>query len=225
MAVLTDPTRTRADAAPPQLDRPEIGAVLTRVMASLVAAVLVPAVLLWSMLRVANFPTAVVVVLAWMVAVMSWRWMTGRAASGLLMLSLAILTIRTVVSLATGSSFLYFVQPVFTDLTVAVAFLGSLLSARPIVARLAPDFFPMNATVSARPEVCRLFRRLTLMWGLVIVLKAGITMSLLASLSTMHFVLIKGAAVAALTLTAVVATVVWAVVVGRQAGLLAPRRV
>ena len=43
---------------------------------------------------------------------------------------------------------------------------------------------------------------------------------LLMSLSTVHFVLIKGGAIITLTLTAAYVTVVWSVIVGRQEGLL-----
>ena len=58
------------------------------------------------------------------------------------------------------------------------------------------------------------------MWGLVILVKGGITLWLLETLSTANFVLIKGSAIITLTLTAAVVTVVWSVVVGRQQGLL-----
>ena len=83
------------------------------------------------------------------------------------------MTIRTGFTLATGNTFVYFVQPVFADAAVAAIFLGSLLSARPIVARLAPDFYPIDDALAARPRIRRLFRRLTLLWGLVIVAKGA----------------------------------------------------
>ena len=76
-------------------------------------------------------------------------------------------TVRTGFPLARGNTFVYFGQPVFADATVAAIFLGSLLTARPIGARLAPDFYPIDAPLAARPRIRRLFRRLTLLWGLV----------------------------------------------------------
>jgi hypothetical protein len=175
------------------------------------------------MLQLFNVATAVVVALAWMVGAMGWRYATSRPVSGLLLLILGILTVRTAFTLATGNSFVYFVQPVFADFAVAVIFLGSLWTSRPVIARLAPDFYPMSASVAARPEIRTLFHRLTLMWGLVILVKGGITLWLLETLSTANFVLIKGGAIITLTLTAAVVTVVWSVVVGRQQGLLERR--
>lgn len=205
-----------SDHASTHATRPPMRAVLLRVAASVTTAVLVPAALVWAMLVIANLRVAVVVALAWTVAAMAWRWATRRPVSGLLLLTVGILTIRTVLALVTGNAFLYFVQPVFADLVVAAVFLGSLFSTRPVVARLAPDFYPVDRALGASPRVRRLFHRLTLMWGLVVLVKAGITFALLQSLSTVHFVVIKSGAVTALTMAAVTATVLWSAVVVRR---------
>jgi len=192
------------------------------VAVSLATAVLAPTALFATTLLVVNITTAVLVALAWMTGAMCWRWTTKRPVSGLLVLALGIMTVKTGITLATGNTFIYFVQPVFVDLVVSVVFLGSLWSARPIVARLAPDFYPMSAAVAASPAIRALFRRLTLLWGLVILVKGTVTLWLLMSLSTVNFVLIKGGAIITLTLTAALVTVLWSVIVGRQEGLLGP---
>jgi hypothetical protein len=165
---------------------------------------------------------AVTVALAWVVGATCWRWATGRPVSGLLMLTLGIMTIRTGFTLATGNTFVYFVQPVFADAAVAALFLGSLATARPLVARLAPDFYPVDAALAARPRIRRLFRRLTLLWGLVVVVKGSVTLWLLVSLSTVHYVLIQSSTIIALLLTATAATVALSAVVGRQEGMFRP---
>jgi hypothetical protein len=202
--------------------RPEhdvgLRAVLTRVVLTLATAVLVPAVLLWAMLRFFDVTTAVIVALAWMVALMGWRYVARRPVSGLLLLSLAILTVKTAFALLTGNTFVYFVQPVFADVAVAAIFLASVGTARPVIARLAPEFYPMSAALAARPEICALFRRLTLMWGVVILIKAGVTLWLLEALSTADFVLIKGGAIVTLTATTATVTIGWAYVVVRRQG-------
>ncbi|WP_459985213.1 VC0807 family protein [Nocardioides sp. AN3] len=194
-------------------------AVITRVVVTLATAVLVPAVLLWATMQLFDVTTAVVVALSWMAALMGWRHVTGRPVSGLLLLSLGVLTVKTAFTLVTGNTFVYFVQPVFADVAVSAIFLGSLVRGRPVIARLAPEFYPMSAALAARPEVCALFRRLTLMWGLVILGKAAITWWLLEALSTAAFVLIKGGAIITLTTTAATVTIVWAYVVVRRQGL------
>lgn len=194
--------------------------VLARVATALSTAVLVPAVLLWTTLQLAGVTTAVLVALSWMVAAMGWRYATGRPVSGLLLLSLGVLTVKTGFTLVTGNTFVYFVQPVFADVVVAAIFFGSLWTARPVIARLAPEFYPVGAADAARPEICGLLRRLTFMWGVVILAKAGITLWLLEALSTADFVLIKSGAIATLTVIAAAVTLLWSYVVARQQGLL-----
>jgi intracellular septation protein A len=215
--VRTDQVRVRLQEGPVA---PGLRAILVRVVVSLVIAVVAPAVLFWAAMVVFNVYAAVSVALGWMVAAMCWRWATRRPVSGLLILTLGIMTVRTAFTLATGNTFVYFVQPVFADATVAAIFLGSLWTARPIVARLAPDFYPIDAALAARPRIKRLFRRLTLLWGLVIVAKGTTTLWLLLSQSTRDFVLIKSTAIIALTLLAAAATLALSAIVGRQEGLL-----
>ncbi|WP_163695827.1 MULTISPECIES: VC0807 family protein [Mumia] len=196
--------------------------VLARVVGSLFVAAIVPGVLLWTMLQLFNVAVAVIAVLAWMLVAMGWRYATKRPVSVLLLLTLGILTIKTAFTLVSGNTFVYFVQPVIADVIVAVIFLGSLWTARPIIARIAPDFYPLSASTAAHPEIRALFRRLTLMWGAVILAKGAITLWLLLSLSTASFVLIKGGAVFTLTVVATVVTIVWSAAVVRRQSPLQP---
>ena len=208
--------------APPGL--PKLQDIALRIMISLVVAVVVPTTLFWAAMVVFDVQVAMIIALAWMAAAMVWRAVTGRPVSPILLLALGILTVKTIFTLLTGNTFVYFIQPVFADATVATLFLGSLLMARPMVARLAPDFYPMDTTLAERPGMRRLFRRLTLMWGVVIIAKGTVTLTLLVTLSLVDFVLIKSAAIIALTLLAAAATIALSATVGRQEGLLPARR-
>lgn len=198
---------------------PGVRDIVVRVVVRLAIAVVAPSVLFATTLVVLNLPAAMVVALAWLVGAMSWRHATGRGLSGLLVLTLVISMVKTGIALATGNAFIYFVQPVVVDVVVAAVFLGSLGHGRPLVARIAPDFCPMDAAFAARPRVQRLCRGLTLMWGLVILVKGSVTLWLLMSLSTVDFVLVKSGTILTLTMVATAATVVWCVVVGRREGL------
>jgi len=200
--------------------RPSLGAVVARTAASLATAVVIPAALLSATVVLLNVTAALIVALVWMVGVMGWRWSTGRAVSGLLLLALGILITKTGFALATGNTFVYFVQPVFTDAAVAAVFLGSLWTGRPVVARLASDFYPVDAEIIDRPRVRRLFQRLTLLWGLVILVKGVVTLWLLGTLSTVDFVVVKSSAIITLTVLAAAVTVALSTIVGRQEGLL-----
>jgi intracellular septation protein A len=187
---------------------------------SLTIAVIVPGALFWATLVLTNVFVAVIVALAWLTATTCWRWATGRSVPRLLLLTLGIMAVRTGFTLITGNTFVYFVQPVFADALVATVFLGSLLTTQPLVARLAPDFYPMDAAVRARPGIQRLFRRLTLLWGLVVVAKGTTTLWLLLSQSTVDFVIVKTTAIIGVTLLGVAATITLSAVTGRHEGLL-----
>jgi len=202
---------------------PRVRDVIRRTAISLATAVLAPTVLFATTLALLGISAAVVVALAWMITATFWRKARGHPVSALLLLTLGIMTIRSTFTLATGNTFVYFIQPVFSDACVAAIFLGSLLTQRPLVARLAPDFYPMNKSLAARPGIQRLLRQLTLMWGLVIVAKGSLTLWLLTSLSTVNFVLVKGAAIFALTMLGAAATItISSIVVRRERRAMSP---
>jgi hypothetical protein len=203
--------------------RPHLSEVVRRTACSLLTACVAPAVLFAATLVVFSVSPALIVALAWAVGVICWRALTRRRTSGVLFLTLAVMAVRTGFALATGDTYVYFIQPVFADTAVATVFLASLATRRPVIARLADDFYPMDDELADRPSVRRLFSRLTLMWGLVILAKASITLGLLESQSTADFVVLKSCAVVILTAAAAAATVWIAAVVGRREGMLAPR--
>jgi intracellular septation protein A len=185
-------------------------------------ACIVPAVLFYVALVTIGITAAVVVALMWTYGAIAWRWATKRPMSGLLILTVSVMTIRTAVTLATGDTFVYFLQPIVSDGLVAAIFLVSLATARPVVARLAADFYPIDVDVARRPRIRRLFWHLTLMWAVVGLAKGGVGLWLLQSQSLVDFVLIKNIAVISLTGAAVVVTVWASLTVARKEGLLSP---
>ena len=189
---------------------------------SLAVACVVPGVLFYIALVTFDVTAAVIAALTWSYGAILWRWATKRRMSGLLMLTVAILTIRTAITLSTGDTFIYFLQPVVSDGVVALIFLASLATTTPVVARLAADFYPMDLDVAARPRIRRLFWHLTLLWGGVGLVKGGVGYWLLQSQSLVDFVLIKNIVVVSLTVCAVGVTVRASTYVARREGLMAP---
>ena len=204
----------------PVQTRPCLRTVLRRVGLSLTVACAVPAALFLTMFQLFGVWQAIVVALCWSYGAIAWRAVTGRRTSGLLVLTAIVLTARTVIALVAHSTFFYFLQPIITDGVVAAAFLLSLASARPMVARLAGDFYPMDAELSLRPRVSRLFWRLTAMWAVVCLAKAVAMFWALNSLSLDTFVLVKSITMPACNLLAVALTVCAAVLVARKEGLI-----
>jgi hypothetical protein len=203
--------------------RPRLRAIVARTATSVFVACVVPAVLVSVTVVVVDVYAAIVVALAWTFGAICWRWATRRRPSGLLLLTVGILLVRTGVTVATGDSFVYFVQPVFANAGVAIVFLASLATATPVVARLAGDFYPMEAGVSGRPRVRRLFWQLTLLWGVVCLAKGLATLWLLLSQQRADFVLIKSVVITAMTGLAVSATIWLSADVAKKEGLLARR--
>jgi uncharacterized membrane protein len=198
--------------------------VVKRVSMSLLIAVVVPAVLFYGVFVVAGAWTAIGVALLWSYGAIAWRAVTKRRTSGLLILAAALLTGRTALSVVTDSTWLYFLQPVISDGIVATLFLLSLASARPMVARLAGDFYPMDHELAMRPRIRRLFWHLTVLWAVLGLIKASVTLWLLQPQTLETFVLVKSISMLAVNVLAAFATIGLAAVVGRKEGLLGPAR-
>jgi hypothetical protein len=194
--------------------------VLRHLALSLLWANVVPGVLFYCCMALGNVWTALVAALAWCYGAMAWRVSTRRRTSGLLWLTAAGLTIKTGLTVATGSTFLYFVQPAVNDATVGLLFLISLATARPVVARLAGDFYPMTEDVARRPRIQQLFWRLTLIWAFICLIKAVVTLWLLNSMSLMTFVEVKTVLTPGIAILGALATVAIAFRVARHEGLL-----
>ncbi len=211
---------TEADPAAPAAHHPHLKAVIVRLAHSLLVACVAPAVLFSVCLLVLDVWMALVAALVWCYGVMAWRLLTGRRGSGLILLTAMVLTTRTIVAFASGSTFVYFLQPIVSDGIIAAVFLLSLATSTPVVARLAADFYPMTADVASRPRVQRLFWHLTLLWALMSLTKAGATWWLLSSQSLVSFVLLKNVVMLSTTVAAVAVTVAVSVRVARVEGLL-----
>lgn len=199
-------------------------AVIRRVSLTLLIAVVVPAVLFYSFFLFAGVWTAIAAALVWSYGAIAWRAATGRRPSGLLILAALLLTGRTVLSVVADSPWLYFLQPIITDGVVGLFFLLSLASARPMVARLAGDFYPMDHELAARPRIRRLFRNLTIMWAVLGLAKAATMLWVLQSQTLGTFVLVKSVSMLTVNVVAAFATIALAAFVARQEGLMGPAR-
>ena len=201
---------------------PRLRAVVRRVSMTLVLACVIPGSLFYVTLLVAGVWVAMGVALAWSYGAIAWRALTGRRTSGLLVLVAIVMTGRTAVALAADSTFLYFLQPIISDGVVATTFLLSLTTARPMVARLAGDFYPMDHELHLRPRIRRLFTQLTVFWAGLCLGKALLTLWLLESQSLETFVLAKELSGLSLNVLAAGVTIVAALGVLRKEGLLHP---
>jgi hypothetical protein len=196
--------------------------VARRSLPSLIEATLIPSVLFYVVLVIVGPTSAMCAALVWSYGSVLRRLVSRRHIPGVLQLAVAGLTVRTIVGLLSGT-FMYFLQPVATTLALSLVFLGSLRFGRPMIARMASDFCPLDSEISGRPAVTRLFSGLTLMWAGVHLLSAGTTFAMLVSLPTTTFIALRSLVSFAITISAVVFTVSWALRTARSENLvLAP---
>jgi len=157
----------------------------------LLESTLIPLVVFYAVLWTMGVWGALIGALVWSYAALVRRLITGREVPGMLILGVLGLTVRTAISVATGSVFVYFLQPTIGLVVLSAAFLLSLMSGVPLAQRLAADFIPMSPDMIRRPAVRGFFLRVSLLWGIVFLGNAGATFWLLLSQPVATFVIVK----------------------------------
>jgi hypothetical protein len=191
-----------------------------RSLPHLLEATFVPALLFWVALLVFGATAAMISVLVWTFGNLVRRLVQRHRIPGVLILAMIGLVVRTFVALLSGSTFMYFMQPIATTVVLALVFLGSALIGRPLVARLAADFCPIDADLQRRPGVVNLFSGLTILWAAVHLANAAATFGLLMSLPVATFVALKTGACLAITFGGILLTVTWAIRTARSENLV-----
>jgi hypothetical protein len=199
--------------------RPALLAVARRSLPQLVEATVVPAILFYCALIAVGPGAAMIAALGWTYIAIMRRVARGDRTPALLLLAACGATVRTVIGLASGSTFAYFIQPVATTVMLAGVFVGSVAIGRPLVARLANDFCPLAPDVASRPAITRLFAGLTLLWAAVHLLTAAVTFGMLITMPVAPFVALKTTSCLAITVIGVVVTVCWSVRTARREDL------
>jgi hypothetical protein len=200
--------------------RPVLLAVARRGLPQIIEATVIPAILFSVSVITLGTAVAIVAVLAWNYGAILRRLLRGHRPPSILVLATIGLTVRTIVGLASGSTFAYFVQPVATTVVLSGVFFGSVLFGRPVIARLANDFCPIAPEVARRPAVVRLFAGLTVLWACVHLLTAATTFTMLVSMPVAPFVALKTITCMAITALAIVVTVSWSIRTARRENLI-----
>ena len=186
----------------------------------LVEATIVPAALFYLFLMLAGVWTALAVALVWSYGALARRLLLRRGIPTMLLLALVGLTARSIAAVGSGSTFIYFLQPILGTVFVAGIFLVSLFR-KPLVGRLAADFCPLTPEIASRPGVLRLFRGLTVLWAAVNLMTAGCTFLLLISVPLATYVAAKTLVCLVITVSGVIVTVSWSLRTARREGLMA----
>jgi Protein of unknown function (DUF3159) len=194
------------------------GSVVRRSGPHVLEASLIPTALFYVCLVMAGLGTAYAAALVWLYASVLLRLAKRRPIPPLLVLGVIGITVRTTVAVASGSSFFYFAQPIANSLVMTGVFLVSIVIGRPLIEKLALEFWPLTPEVLALPSVSRLLRGLTYLWAGVNLAIGATTMTLLVCLPLATYVAVKQIASLAITGTGIAITIDRSLRVARREG-------
>lgn len=141
----------------------------------LLETVVVPTLLLYVCMLTVGEVAGLVAVLGWCAFTVAIRISTVRRVPRTLLLVIAMLVVRTAISLAVSSVYVFLLQPVAGSLLMAVIFIGSALLGRPVTMRLAQDFVHLPARLCADHRVRQMFVEVSVLWGVSRLLDAGMS--------------------------------------------------
>jgi uncharacterized membrane protein len=198
-----------------------LAAVGRRLLPNVVEATLIPTVLFYAAFVTEGAVTAFIVALLWSFIAIARRVLVGRPVPAILLLATVGITVRTASALASGSTFVYFFQPVLGKVVLSLVFWASIATGTPLIARFAHDFCSISPDVEARPAIVQLYRQLTHLWAGVNLVIGAVALVLLRTMPFSTFIAVKTCMAWTFTLAGIALTVAASVRVAHSEGLLA----
>lgn len=207
-------------AAP--LELPPLRVLARHALPRVIEGAVIPTLLFIALLHFGGRTWAIAGALVWSVLVIGTRLALGRRVPTIVFLGLGAMGLRTALALVAHSSFVYFLQPTVGTALVGIVFLASAVAGKPLVLRLARDFCPLPDDVMAHGHLRRFFLGISVLWGVVQLLNAGLTLYLLFSQSLGTFVVLRTTMANTLTVAAIAISVLWFQRIIRRAPAPAP---
>lgn len=198
-------------------------AIVRRSGPHLIEASLIPTAIFYCSLVWFGLGAAFIAALIWLYGAVVFRLARQRPVPPLLVLGAIGITVRTTISVISGSSFYYFAQPILGSLVMGCVFLVSVVVGRPMVERLALEFWPITPEQLARPAVSRLLRGLTFLWAGVNIATGATTLTLLLVLPLPAYVALKQVVSWAITGTGIALTIELSMRTARREGFVIER--
>ena len=138
------------------------------------------------------FNTVVGVVLSTIVALVAYRYEKKRDRPGnIARLSLAFIVLEAIIGLITRSAEIYLAQPIILSSIFGLVFFVSAFTRRPLAGVFAQEIYPFPPEVKASITFLRIFRRLSLVWGVYQLVRSAIRGAVLLSSSIDVFLIIN----------------------------------
>jgi intracellular septation protein A len=170
---------------------------------------IVPSVTFYVVLSCVSLRWALIASMLWSYLVITIRLAGRKKLPGLVVMSAGLLSARTAVAFAANSSFVYFLQPSLGYFCVAVLFLASFVSGKPLTRRLADDFCALPRALDAHPRFAGFFARLTLLWAAICVANGTGTLMLLLHESLGSYLALRPVFSYSLVTAGIVASYLW----------------
>jgi hypothetical protein len=188
---------------------------------------------LWSLTESAGLPVGAAAIAAWLygrdaglLAGLIATWLTAAlrkiftgSVPSLLTISAVVLTLQTIMVLATGQVWLYLLQFPVANLVMCVLFARTARGPSPLVARLAAEVVALRQPSSHHPGLHRFFQGATWLWaGIFFLLTASLGI-LMVTEPTGLFLMLSSALTLALVVLGIAVSGLWFRSVLRQFGL------
>lgn len=134
---------------------------------------------------------------AWLIVAMR-KVITGQIP-GLVTISALVLSVQTVLVLATGQTWIYLLQFPMAKLTLSLLFARSAPTEHPLVSRLATEVVSLRHDSADHPGLHRYFQHATWLWAAIFGLLAIVFAALVATQPIAFFLLVS----TAITITAI----------------------
>jgi len=143
-------------------------------------ATLIPLVLFYTALMIGSIVWAIGVSVAYAYGVAAYQYARRRRVSGMLLMTVFMVTVRAVASAASGQVVLYFAVPVLETAGFGLMFIATMFSSEPLIVRLARDLFPHAADDLASHR--SLIKTLSIIWTATYLASGATTLALLTTM-------------------------------------------
>ena len=154
---------------------------LRAALPAVAVATLIPLALFYVVLAAGSMTWAIVVSVVYAYGLAGIQLTRSRRVSGMLLITVFMVTLRAVGAAASGEVLVYFALPVAETAGFALLFVATLWTSEPLIVRLARDLVPHVADDLAGQR--HLIRGLSLIWMVTYLASGATTLALLTTVS------------------------------------------
>jgi hypothetical protein len=137
------------------------------------------------------------------------RLLVTRSVPSLVLISLIMLTVQTVATIATGNLLIFLVHFPLADLGLCLLFARTARRHTPLAARLAAEVIGLRSPAVHQPRLYPFFQHVTVLWAGVFLLLAAALGALLATIPLATYVPVWAITTITLIFAGIVASALW----------------